>query len=115
MNWLTQFLDYKKISVLNFEKRLGVRSTIQKAIKGNSNIGTNLLGKIVAEFPEIDPDWLLTGKGEMLRFKDQKKESETPTDKKLIASLEKNVAFLEEKLQQCEAEKKLIENSKSNL
>jgi hypothetical protein len=115
MNWLIQFIDYKHISVLSFEKKIGVRSTIQKAIKGNSNLGSNLLAKIVVEFPDINPEWLLTGKGEMLRNSEEIKEESNPTDKKLIAALEKNVMYLEKELEDCKSEKKLLENNKSNV
>ncbi len=115
MNWLKQFIDYKGLTVFSFEKKIGIRSTIQKAIRDNSNLGSNNLAKIVSEFPEINPDWLLTGTGEMLRSIEEKKVQINLTDKKLIAALEKNIEMLEEKLANCEEQKKFIENSKSNL
>ncbi len=67
MNWLNKYIDYKGISVFAFEKKIGVRSTISKAINANSNLGSNLLAKIIVEFPEINPYWLITGDGEMIK------------------------------------------------
>ncbi len=115
MNWLQQFIDYKGISVFAFEKKIGKRSTIQKAIRDGSNLGSNILSKIIDEFPEINPLWLLTGKGEMLRSEDQKKEVPAARDEKYIASLEKNIHLLEDKLAIYEAEKKPSENNKLDL
>lgn len=66
MKWIKKFIDYKQMSVLSFEKSLATRSTIDKAIKTNSNLRSDLLAKIIETYPEINPYWLLTGKGEML-------------------------------------------------
>lgn len=113
MNWLSQFIDYKRISVLAFEKKIGVRSTVQKAIKGSSNLGSNLLAKIVVEFPEINPDWLITGNGEMLRLDDTNtKLLQCDCNKKIneledrIKFYKEKIEFVERKLQDCEDEKK---------
>lgn len=112
MNWLIQFIDYKRISVLSFEKKIGVRSTIQKAISGNSNLGSNLLAKIVVEFPEINPEWLITGKGEMLRNSEA---IPTPSQKELNELKDFKIRTLEKELEQCIEEKKTLENSKSRV
>ena len=67
MIWLKEYIDYKELSVFQFEKKLEVRSTIDKAIKTGSNLRSDILAKILFEFPDVNPDWLLTGKGEMLK------------------------------------------------
>ncbi len=66
MRWIKKFIDFKEMSVLSFEKSLATRSTIDKAIKTNSNLRSDLLAKIIETYPEINPYWLLTSKGEML-------------------------------------------------
>ena len=66
MNWLKEYIDYKGISVLSFEKSIGTRSTIDKAIKNNSNLRSDILAKIIETYTDINPEWLLTGKGKML-------------------------------------------------
>jgi len=66
MNWLKEYIDYKGLSVLGFEKSIDTRSTIDKAIKSNSNLRGNILAKIIETYPDLNPKWLVTGKGEML-------------------------------------------------
>lgn len=66
MEHLQQFIDFKGITIHNFEKKLGIRSTIDKAIKQKTNLRSDILTKIVVTFPEINAYWLITGKGEML-------------------------------------------------
>ena len=66
MNWLKNYIEYKAISVLSFEKSVGTRSTIDKAIKNSSNLRSDLLAKIIETYSDINPSWLITGKGKML-------------------------------------------------
>jgi len=66
MHWLKEYIDYKGYSILYFEKSIGTRSTIDKAIKNSSNLRGNILAKIIETYPDINPKWLITGKGKML-------------------------------------------------
>jgi hypothetical protein len=136
MNWILQFIEYKKFSVYQFEKKIGVRSTIQKAISSNSNLGSNLLSKIVAEFPEINPSWLITGKGEMLLTGENTltgrpivDQANKVFDAEKIKILEENNYLLKktnalqeellenykEKFKECEEQKKIFKNNKPNV
>lgn len=67
MHWLKKFIDYKGLSVLSFEKSIATRSAIDKAIKNSSNLRSSLLAKIIEVYPDIEPHWLLTGQGNMLK------------------------------------------------
>jgi len=78
MKWIQQYIDYKGITVYNFEKKLGTRSTIHKAIKSNSKLRSDILSKIIETFSDIRAEWLLTGEGEMLKNTPQKKISTDP-------------------------------------
>lgn len=78
MKWIQQYIDYKGITVYNFEKKLGTRSTIHKAIKSNSKLRSDILSKIIETFSDIKAEWLLTGEGEMLKETPQKKISTDP-------------------------------------
>lgn len=79
------------------------------------------------DYLNISIEWLLTGKGEIektkpIEYKISEEKLHTVNESnpvyensKYVKSLEKNVELLEEKLQQCEAEKKILENHKTNV
>ena len=64
---LYQYLDIKNIKPTNFERELGLARgyySVQK--KRNADIGESILNKIIDYCQDLNPIWLLTGKGEML-------------------------------------------------
>lgn len=64
-------LAAKGYSVLKFAKEYGIaQSTLNAQISGKSNMAASTIVLIVTAFEDVSPDWLLLGKGEMLR--DQK-------------------------------------------
>ncbi len=58
------YLDSKGISKYKFSKDLGVSNGF---LDKKREIGTDKYANILEYFPDINPEWLLTGKGEMLR------------------------------------------------
>lgn len=64
---LIQFLEYKGIKIATFEKIISVsNNTIRTAINKNTTMTSGVLEKILNSFPELNANWLLTGKGSML-------------------------------------------------
>lgn len=62
-----QYIERKKISYYAFENSLGAsRGSISKAVKEGKSIGSNVLENIMNQYTDINPNWLLTGQGEML-------------------------------------------------
>lgn len=62
-----EYIEAKNISYYAFENSLGAsRGSISKAVKDGKSIGSNVLEKILALYPDLNPIWLLTGQGEML-------------------------------------------------
>lgn len=60
---ILQFVEYKNVSKREFYAKTGIsRGTLDN----NSGITEDILSKIFAIFPEISPNWLLTGEGSML-------------------------------------------------
>ncbi len=59
-----QYIDYKGISKYKFCKDLGFSN---KFLDNSSNMGTDKACKILHYFPDINPEWLLTGKGGMIK------------------------------------------------
>lgn len=62
---LKEIRDYAKMGQTNFEKHTGISSGYFNKIKGS--IGSDTILKIANKFPELNLDWLITGKGEMLK------------------------------------------------
>lgn len=63
---LIQFVSYKRMSKRKFQERISVsNSYIQNISEG---IGGEVLNRISKEFPDLNIDWLLTGKGKMLNL-----------------------------------------------
>lgn len=61
-----QFIEYKRFSVLAFEKTAGLSNGY---IYNTKSISAESCTKILTAFPEISSEWLLLGRGEMLREK----------------------------------------------
>ncbi|WP_299107924.1 hypothetical protein [uncultured Tenacibaculum sp.] len=80
---MSEFIDetYKRVEEIIIHKRLNIRSfeelinvsnnSIGSAIRRKSAFKSNVLNKILQTFPEIDPTWLLTGKGSMFLENDK--------------------------------------------
>lgn len=65
---IKQYIDYKSISVAAFEKSIGMsNASFGKCLKKGGAIGTDKLENILNVYPDISPNWLLTGNGDMLR------------------------------------------------
>lgn len=60
---VTQFLDYKGITKYKFCKDLGFSN---KFLDNSVNMGTDKASKILHYFPDLNPEWLLTGNGSMV-------------------------------------------------
>lgn len=69
------FIEHLNISRRGFERQCGLTYNLLTNCDGIPN-GSNLI-KILTTFPELSPDWLLLGKGEMLRSNDSSEK--TPT------------------------------------
>lgn len=61
---LTDFINYKCISIREFERRCGLSNGYIKSLRKSPT--TDKMLSIIRNFPEINQTWLLTGEGEML-------------------------------------------------
>jgi len=63
---LKQFIENQGISVSAFEQSISASDgLIRRAIKNNTDIQSKWLVKISDNYPELNIEWLLTGKGKM--------------------------------------------------
>lgn len=61
---LIDFLSFLKIGQNAFEKKVGIANGYISHNKGS--IGSEIISKISESYPELNMDWLLTGKGNMI-------------------------------------------------
>ena len=65
---IKEFIDFKGLSVRKFEEIVGFSNgAFATQYKNNKSIGSDKIENILCSFPELNPEWLLTGNGEMLK------------------------------------------------
>lgn len=69
---LEEFVLQSGLSYNKFEDSVNAsRGGISGAIRNNRNIGVNIVENILQEYPDLNVEWLLTGKGKMLNNPDE--------------------------------------------
>lgn len=67
---IQEILTKERLSSSQFADRIGVqRSSVSHVLSGRNKPGFDFIQKILAAFPEINGDWLITGSGEMYKKK----------------------------------------------
>jgi ectoine hydroxylase-related dioxygenase (phytanoyl-CoA dioxygenase family) len=61
---IIQFVEYKNISKNKFYRETGLSNGF---LDKNNHPGADKLEQIIYAYPEINPEWLITGRGEMLK------------------------------------------------
>ena len=65
---LVSVIKWSKMPVTAFEEHIGVtRNTLSGYLKRDGDIGFSKISNIFDKFSDINPEWLLTGHGEMLK------------------------------------------------
>ena len=65
---IKKYIDLKGITISAFEKSIGMsNASFGKSLKNGGAIGTDKLENILNIYQDISPEWLLTGKGAMLK------------------------------------------------
>ncbi len=109
---LRKIIEYEQISYTKFADEIDIqRSGVSHLLSGRNNPSLEVIQKILRRYDYIDPEWLLLGKGTMI--KDEKKEIQGNLfSESLITELDDKPAetpnTIEEK---SEADEKLVENN----
>lgn len=64
---ILQFIDYKCISKTLFFEKTGIKRGFLDSDKLNQAVSDDHITKIIANYPEVSIEWLLTGNGPMLK------------------------------------------------
>jgi transcriptional regulator with XRE-family HTH domain len=69
---LLKFLNAIHLSSSRFAEEIGIQpSGVSHILSGRNNPGYDFIVKILRKYPDLNPDWLLLGEGEMFRNKAQ--------------------------------------------
>lgn len=92
---IKEYIDFKGIRVSSFEKSLGISNgSFGGQLKKNKTIGVDRLETILETYTDLNAEWVLTGRGTML--KDAESHEQTIESlKKVIKAQEKTIAALE--------------------
>ncbi|MCQ4155108.1 S24 family peptidase [Riemerella anatipestifer] len=73
---VSEYIDYKGLNNSSFEKKNDLSNGyIGKQLKRSADLGESILNKILENCPELNPEWLLTGRGNMLKNDNENKDS----------------------------------------
>ena len=64
---ILKFIDYKDISVSNFLQNTGIKRGFLDKDKLKSTVSDVFIAKIIASYPDISVNWLVTGEGAMIK------------------------------------------------
>ena len=75
---ISKFIQYKNITIAEFERNVSLANGYIKKFKGS--IGSDKLNNITSYYPDINIDWLITGKGSMLKSEISNMLAESPME-----------------------------------
>ena len=110
-----KYIDFIGIKAIPFEKKIGLSNGyLGKQLVRKADLGEGILMKIIENCPEISPEWLLTGKGSMLKIVEKKHLSQNITGNSNIQSgndtntgdCKTQIKRLESELKQCKIDLK---------
>lgn len=68
---IKEYIDSKGITVAAFERSIGMsNASFGKSLKNKGAIGSDKIENILSIYNDLSPEWLLTGKGNMLKCKE---------------------------------------------
>lgn len=72
---IKDYIDYKGITVAAFERSVSMsNASFGKSLRNGGAIGTDKLENILSVYPDLSTEWLLTGKGKMIKTSNSSKE-----------------------------------------
>ena len=72
---LIEILKHFKINASQFADQIGVqRASVSHVLSGRNKPGFDFIQKIVEAYPSVSAEWLISGKGELLKSKMQRQD-----------------------------------------
>lgn len=85
---LQQFIEFKRISKYRFYQDSGLSNG---SLDKGENIGSDKCEKIIYAYPDLNPDWLLTGRGSMLKSESVPLMDDKEAEKEVVLPAKKNL------------------------
>lgn len=117
---IIDFIENQSIKTKDFLSKTGLKKGFTDRSHQESGITDIYLSKILEAYPELNPTWLLTGKGEMLLKEDSDPKDHLPDVGDMVSLEEykaqvKAATRLEIQLEQCQERVKALEKTVDQL
>lgn len=110
---ISQISDLESLSIGKIEQLIGAsKGVLYKAIQKNTDIQSKWIVSIVENFPQYSAEWLLTGKGEMLKNQAEK-QPEPSSFREQLEDKTKIIQFQEEKIKALEKDNVKLKKEKA--
>lgn len=98
---LDKFMEFKGLNDNRITIDTGISNGLIGKARKRGSLSQENISKILYTYPELDANWLLTGKGEMLNTNDRKRKppEKEKDDHYLIALQRKHIEKLEEEIE----------------
>lgn len=90
---ILQFIEYKGLSKLSFYETTGMKRGFLDGDKLETSIPDTFIAIIIATFPELNIDWLITGQGEMLKTNELRPNSQQLKSERHLIPLYDTIAI----------------------
>jgi transcriptional regulator with XRE-family HTH domain len=106
---LIEILKHLKINASQFADQIGVqRASVSHVLSGRNKPGFDFIQKIIETYPSVSAEWLITGKGELIKTRIQKQDLFSEME------FEKNEQIEVNKKPESSLNKKFTTNKESN-
>lgn len=113
-----EYLKIRGITKQNFCEKTGISYANMVGKSLQSELGGDQIYEILYSFPDINPDWLLLGKGDMLRQDSKKSDAFSPDHdafyKNFIYEKDKKIEELTRENEQLRIENEQLKSSSGN-
>lgn len=115
INRVLQIIESKGVNNSTFEKQTGLSNGyLATQLKRNADLGESVLNKILNNSQNINPEWLLTGKGSMYRIENKNTSpDELASLNQEIKTLQSEVIKLQKQIIKMHEEQNAIKRTRS--
>lgn len=112
---IKKVIEHYKLSVRRFAIKCGMtQATMDRQVKGINAVSVDTLQRIISNFQDVSPEWLLIGEGFMLKEQNVTKDTERlnslldtiSTLQEAINAKNETISLLKEKITQLETQLK---------